>query len=472
MPARRALTHRPRRRLGVAALLVAALLFVASGVAVNIALGKLRESRGLVFRTNLVLRGAAEFQTALRAAETGQRGFLLTGQPRYLEPYRRALRRIPVELAELRASVGQPAQARRLRAVGPLVDAKLVELAETVALRRIGLEPALRVVRTDRGQALTERIDAVMEAFVETERRFLAERVAAEERNARITAGASAATGLLSLLSALLGVYFIFQQRSADALARYSLELEHEVEERTRRLSDANRELDAFAYTISHDLRAPLRAMHGYSDALMEDYGDRLPDDGRGFVRSIASAAMRMNALIEDMLAYARLSRDELAVVTVSLDAVVERARADAVGTEAAIDTVAVAPPLGTVRAHPAALQAAIANLLSNALKFTAPGRPPSVRIWSERHDGTVRLWVADEGIGIAPEHQERIFAPFERLHGAETYPGTGIGLAIVRRTAERMGGRAGVASEPGRGSRFWIELAAVDVEHGEEKAA
>ncbi len=121
---------------------------------------------------------------------------------------------------------------------------------------------------------------------------------------------------------------------------------------------------------------------------------------------------------------------------------------------------IAVERPLGRVLAHRAVLGQIVTNLLTNAVKFTKPDTPPRVRVRSERAAGRVRLWVEDNGIGIASEHRERIFRAFERLHGVQQYPGTGIGLAIVQKGATRLGGQAGVESEPGAGSRFWVELA------------
>jgi signal transduction histidine kinase len=122
---------------------------------------------------------------------------------------------------------------------------------------------------------------------------------------------------------------------------------------------------------------------------------------------------------------------------------------------------IEVTRPLGQVRANGPVLRQVVANLAANAAKFVRPGESPRVRIRAEERDGRVRLFVEDDGIGIEPRYFERIFAPFQRLHGAESYPGTGIGLAIVRRAVERMQGTCGVESEPGSGSRFWIELAA-----------
>jgi PAS domain S-box-containing protein len=249
------------------------------------------------------------------------------------------------------------------------------------------------------------------------------------------------------------------KRAEAELKAVYAT-LEERVAERTQQLAEINAELDAFGYTVSHDLRAPLRAMHGFADALLEDFGPALGAHGQDYARRIVDAAHRMDQLIQDLLAYSRLSRSDLRPEPLALSDVVGdalRMLEHEVRTRgAAIDVVA---PLGEVMAHHETLRSALVNLVGNALKFVAPGVTPRVRIWSEMRDAKRRLWVEDNGIGIDPQYQGTIFRVFQRLHGVETYPGTGIGLAIVRRGSERMGGRVGVESNGATGSRFWIEL-------------
>jgi PAS domain S-box-containing protein len=236
--------------------------------------------------------------------------------------------------------------------------------------------------------------------------------------------------------------------------------LEQRVVERTKQLEEANSELDGFASSVAHDLRAPLRAMQGFSQALIEDYAGDLDPTAQDYIRRIGAAAAGMDTLIQDLLTYSRISRSELKLQSVSLQAVVDEAQRGLESELRASDAlVEVQAPLPLVSAQPLIMIQVVTNLLSNAIKFVAPGTRPNVRIWAEPRGERVRLWVEDNGIGIAPAHQERIFGVFERLHGRETYPGTGIGLAIVRKGVERMGGRAGVESAPGQGSRFWIEL-------------
>ncbi|HJS84786.1 MAG TPA: PAS domain S-box protein, partial [Acetobacteraceae bacterium] len=255
------------------------------------------------------------------------------------------------------------------------------------------------------------------------------------------------------------------RKRAETALRDLAANLEARVGERTRQLSEVVAELDAFAYSISHDLRAPLRAMEGFARILVEDHAEGLGPEGRRYANRIVAAAARMEGLIQDLLAYSRLTREAVELAPVDLERALDRAlaelREDAPGGAQA--EVTVERPLPRVLASQVVLGQILANLLSNAAKFTPPDELARIRVWAEeRPTGRVRLWVDDQGIGIAPEHLGRIFHVFERLHGQETYPGSGIGLAIVRKGAERLGGMTGAESGgPGNGSRFWVELLA-----------
>jgi len=234
--------------------------------------------------------------------------------------------------------------------------------------------------------------------------------------------------------------------------------------------ADIGAELEAFTYSVSHDLRAPLRAVQGFAGALLEDCGEQLTPVGRDYARRIVKAGRRMDGLIEDLLAYSRITRREIRLRNVDLERVVRDVLDHELAGElrACNADVEVKSPLPEVMGHYATLVKIVGNLVANAIKFVSAGQHPRVRIWAEHismdaPSPMVRLWVEDNGIGIATEKQQQIFKVFERLHGIESYPGSGIGLAIVRHGVERLGGHVGLESSPGKGSRFWIALAIAD---------
>jgi PAS domain S-box-containing protein len=258
----------------------------------------------------------------------------------------------------------------------------------------------------------------------------------------------------------LLCLSEIERRKDEEEIRRLNAGLEARVHERTVQLTEALEEQEQFAYSVSHDLRAPLRAMSGFSQALHEDYAGVLDEMGREYARRIMDATDRMDALIKDLLAYSRLSRAEIRLEEVNLGKLVsdvlaqfevERAERKAV--------VDVDGPLLPVRGNALALTQVVLNLVSNGLKFVDKEVAPRLRISTQERGDKVRLWVKDNGIGILPEHQDRIFRIFERLNRAEQFPGTGIGLAMVRKALSRMDGSCGVESDGKTGCRFWIEL-------------
>jgi PAS domain S-box-containing protein len=241
--------------------------------------------------------------------------------------------------------------------------------------------------------------------------------------------------------------------------------LNDELTAKVKEVEAANGELKMFSFTLAHDLRAPLRAIRGFSAMLAEAASKDLAREQKELCGRILSASERMDALIEDLLVYSELSRREIALEPIELDdliaEVLREVREAFPGKKVDFN---VAMPLGKALGHPPVLQRAVFNLVSNAVKFVPAGVTPRVRVRSERKERRVRLWVEDNGIGIAAEEAHRLFVPFERLNPGADYPGSGIGLAIVRRSAQRMGGEAGVESAAGEGSRFWLELPAPEV--------
>jgi len=237
-------------------------------------------------------------------------------------------------------------------------------------------------------------------------------------------------------------------------------DLEKRVQERTARLQEVVTELETFSYSVSHDLRAPLRAIQQYAEMLVEDYSPKLDEQGRGYLSRIASSTSRLDALIRDVLTYSRVVRSEVRLETVDTDRLVRELVEQYPEFQPPKAQIDIQSPLLPVRAHEAFLSQCLSNLLGNAVKFVSPDRAPRVRVRTEERNGAVRIWVEDNGLGIDPNDRDRIFGIFERAHSDPRYEGTGIGLSIVRKAAERMDGRVGVESVVGLGSRFWIEFA------------
>jgi signal transduction histidine kinase len=254
------------------------------------------------------------------------------------------------------------------------------------------------------------------------------------------------------------------EQALGDAqkqLQLHASQLEQRVEERTISLKKTVAELEAFSYSLSHDMRAPLRAVQSYLQFFVEDYGAKIDEAGLAVLQKVIGAAQRMDRMVLDLLTFTRLSHEEMSIEPVDVEWLIRQIVKEQQELGAAKSEIVVRSPLSKVMGNPASLRQCLINLVGNAVKFVAPGVVPHLQIYSEGAGPTVRIWIEDNGIGIDQEEKRRLFRMFERLHGND-YPGTGIGLAIVRKAAERMDGCAGVESEVGKGSRFWLDLPGV----------
>lgn len=245
-----------------------------------------------------------------------------------------------------------------------------------------------------------------------------------------------------------------------NEIGRHALELEQVVAARTAELRDTIGELEGFSYSVSHDMRAPLRAMQGYASFLVDEYAGKLDEKGINYLHQIMRSTVRLDQLIQDVLSYTRVLHSKLPMEDVDLDRLVR----DIVETFP--NGLPIQPEIRVIGALPrvignvALLGQVVSNLLSNGAKFVAAGTAPLIEISAEvMGDDFVRAWFKDNGIGIAPEHHKRIFRLFERIHPITEYEGTGIGLTIARKASERMGAEVGFESRLGVGSSFWIQL-------------
>lgn len=250
-------------------------------------------------------------------------------------------------------------------------------------------------------------------------------------------------------------------QAAQKQLQSHIENLEKQVEERTSKLQQAVSELESFAYSISHDMRAPLRSMQSFAYFLKEDYSDQLAPEGIEYLDRIIKAASRMDCLIRNVLTFSQVGRADLPLEVVDVEELLHGLIQSYPQFQPPCVDIRVEGRLPCVLGNEASLTQCFTNLLSNAVKFIGPGVFPQVKIRAERREDRVRFWFEDNGIGIAPEFQEKIFGIFQRL--SSQYEGTGMGLAIVQRAAKRMSGQVGVESHLGQGSRFWLEVALAD---------
>nr|WP_242533187.1 ATP-binding protein [Niveibacterium umoris] len=261
---------------------------------------------------------------------------------------------------------------------------------------------------------------------------------------------------LCGLLAALAWVVFEDvrrRERARRTLQRLAQSLEVRVKERTAELENSNRELLAFSYSVSHDLRAPLRAINGFSHALLEDYADKFDGTGRDYLVRVARASVRMGELIDELLKLANVARQPLDVRTVDLSAL---------ASDIAADLQAAAPdrqasfniqPAMLVDADEPLLRNVVGNLLDNAWKFTRQRESAQIRISLSDQENAQLIEIADNGVGFDMVYAGRLFQPFQQLHSGQGYAGTGIGLASARRIIERHGGKIWAESAPGEGT-------------------
>lgn len=250
-------------------------------------------------------------------------------------------------------------------------------------------------------------------------------------------------------------------EKARSDLQAHAGMLETTVAERTRRLNETIGELEAFSYSLSHDLRGPLRAIESFGRIVLDENSDKLGPSATGMMKKIIGAAERMDRLIRSVLSFTKVSRAEITIAPVDVEKLIR----DIIGErpEFQMADITLVSPLLSLRGDDASMTQCITNLLGNAIKFVAGGVKPKVRIYTQKLGEKVRLYFEDNGIGIARESQAKLFDLFHREHPEAEYEGTGMGLAIVRKAVERMGGGVGVDSEPAKGSRFWIELPAAE---------
>ncbi|MGI5308296.1 sensor histidine kinase [Rheinheimera sp. WS51] len=433
---------------------------------------------------NIILR-LDDLHLSLISAESNQRGFLLTNDDVFLVPYHKALDKVDIQILELEALESEIAtQNQRITNIIELSKAKTVELKEHVRLIKNDKSAVslLALKASSNSNVYSQLSQLLTEANIEEKmyRAGLLQSLAKSRNEASITFTISGITSAMLVI-----ILLIISWRNNRNEQQYLLLLEqknqqltNKVEERTQELnlyaeelSRSNRELEDFAFVASHDLQEPLRKIQAFGDRLESSYADALEARGLDYLKRMRNAASRMSTLITDLLEFSRVGTRGRDFAETDLNTVLNYVLDD---LEIAIKESAAKidiSPLPTIQADSSQLQQLFLNLLSNAIKFRRSDKTAHIVIKAQAYnaseaqlalcDNWYQITVSDNGIGFSQEYAEKIFTPFQRLHGRTEYKGTGIGLAVCRRIAERHRGEIAAVSELGQGASFSIILPA-----------
>lgn len=426
--------------------------------------------RQWVGHTHLVLEKLDALSANLIDAETGERGYLLTGKESYLAPYNGAASKLRENSKDLRQmTADNPVQQRTLDGLETVMAARLAILQHEIDIRRqAGLAAAAHFVAESSGKQETGQARMEIAAMRQEEDHLLVQRSLGVERTSlrtRVVIITGNALAVLLLLSAGIVVQreMVRRKDAEDEIRLLNVDLERRVEELAKSMKDlarSNSELQQFAYVASHDLQEPLRMVASFTQLLGKRYKEKLDDDARDFINYAVDGATRMQTLITDLLSYSRVGTQGKPLESTQCDEVLDRVLSNFKLAVKESGAVITRDPLPTVMADALQLGQLFQNLIANAIKFHGEGSP-SVHVSAERRGGDWEISVRDNGIGISQEYADRIFVIFQRLHTKTEYPGTGIGLAICKKIAERHGGRIWVEPSPGGGSTFRFSIPA-----------
>ena len=469
-------------RFLIPALLVVAFLVVAFNAWLAFdAVHSLLESESLVEHTWQVIVQAERIMSSAKDAETGNRGYLITGDDSYLLPYRVASRELPIELDRFQAMTSDnPSQQARIVELRERVRARLALLQQGIDLRRSSGSDTVRLmVLSGTGKEEMDRMRSIADAMQSEERGLLSVRTsAAASAGVRARSTLAFAT-VLDLLLILTVGRFLAKERSlrlaaevarermeiahAEAAARaeevnqLNATLEQRVALRTAELETTNRELEAFSYSVSHDLRAPLRTIDGFSLALEEDYSAAVDEAGRDYIRRVRSGVQRMGALIDALLQLSRITRGEMNREPVDFSELAASVAASLQEEHPATPIDFRIEPGLSVNGDLKLLRVALENLMGNAVKFSSRSAQTVVEFgWDP---GSEAWFVRDRGAGFDMQYADKLFNAFNRLHGDKDFKGSGIGLATVARVVRRHHGRIWAESVLAHGATFWFTL-------------
>lgn len=452
-------------RMGLAFSILLALL-LGNAILANRAVQGLVSAQERIAHTSKVRMTVRDTQTDFETSLSAIRGYFYLDDPSMLDVWRESRKSLARDVEALEALVADNTEQQKhvLAMRGLLVgQSELVE--ENIRLKARMKEPWKSAPeKMKKSKAFIAGIRDLQKTLDANEGMLAIVRNAqakADERQTRLTIFGATAMACLALVATFALTRQMLQERltAEGTIRRANAELERRVVERTERLQSANRELEAFSYTVSHDLRAPLRHVVGFADLLEKKSGTLLDEPGRRYLGLVKDAGRRAGTLIDDLLAFSRTSRVEPIQSLVSMEQKINKIRAELEIEHPGREIDWEIEPLPDVWADPALLRLVWRNLLDNAVKYTGKQAAPRIRVAARKTATEWEFTVKDNGVGFDMAHADKLFGVFQRLHDSESFEGTGIGLATVRRIVSRHGGRTWAESAPGEGATFGFSL-------------
>ncbi|HEV2381099.1 MAG TPA: CHASE3 domain-containing protein [Terriglobia bacterium] len=455
-------------------------ILLAAGAVQYRTIQTLVETERWVAHTDVVLAELEGTLSAVESMESDSRGYVATGDLSFVRERQDWALTAKEHLRRLRVlTADNPRQRANLDRLNLLVEGKVTLMPQVVALRsERGPVPAAELIAQAHGTLMKE-IHTLVAAMEAEENRLLAARRATSRASASRAARVTAFGSLLALVLAVVAGWIIHtdivartqagkelkeqieeRERAQEEIKRLNRSLEQRVAERTAELAASNKELEAFTYSVAHDLRAPLRHMDAFLALLIKRSGGILEETSCRYLDKVTAAARTMAVLIDDLLQFSRLGRNEMAKRVVNLEALVQEIRLEFEGETPGRKIAWKIGRLPEVIVDPAMLRVVMVNLLSNALKFTRPCAEARIEVGSITGEANEDvIFVKDNGVGFDPRYSNKLFNVFQRLHYAENFEGTGVGLANVRRIIERHGGLVWAESTEGAGAMFSFSL-------------
>jgi signal transduction histidine kinase len=445
--------------------IAACALMILLGIGVLSYWGTMRdeEDREWVTHTHLVVEKLQAVRIDITQAETGQRGYMLTGQDRYLELYGAGLNQVRQDVKDLPDLISDnPVEREAIQHLEPLIAVGLAELSEGIEVRkRSGLLAGVEAVaKGNIGERSMREIAAQIGEMRQTEAKLLSRRLETAAASTRKMKAAIVCGNALGILILLVAGFVIHRETSRLNLAKEELKQVNErLERRTDELSETNTELESFAYSVAHDLRAPLRHITGYSHVALRDYGPKLDVEARLYLEKIADGAQKLGHLVDDLLSLSKVGLQELALRDIALDSLVQQV---VMSLEPECSGREIEWRIGKLQraeCDPGLMKQVFVNLLSNAVKYTGKRERAVIEVGQTEQNKQRVIFVRDNGVGFEMQYAGKLFGVFQRLHKARDFEGTGVGLAIVQRIVRKHGGRIWAEAELDQGATFFFTL-------------